>query len=638
MSYSNLNHDRIENRLSCRNYGRQVCGMARFSNGLMNALLSVSLLGGLALGTEIEVLTLKEGVQFDEVVYAQESVGTRLTLNANACFFYPIGPRLQDGGKVSDDEEAALFNKGERYSGIGMLRNPGQQVKWPILPVANGEVSLKVFLKANAKEAGSEWIVRCGDIEQHVTSVKSDGTSPQPWSLSGRIVQSGIRKESIQYVTLELVSTRSKNVDGGVLRSVELSGPTMKGAYLLRSRWRPQAVHTRFYSTEQLDTELGIQAWVVEVRPHFDFGFDPFQFYAPVTTEFGYYGSTYMPTSEETPDLFTAKPMNFSLWSYKRGVAEPPVGEMSHLLALGDPKRQFGGYHHEGTGVKPRGPLPQIENQRMRSLVVGMRFDAPNASDPYPYRTYHSYFVNPENGEWMLYASGRQFTDEPDKYGGLREPGAFVEVPGRVVSQRTHQSLRSASYRGWIQDLKGAWHPIDTMKGSTKIGEIAPKRWELSDDGWFSMTTGGIVYRRFKTKKSDVVHTPSFALPGYMTEKAMEQFSEHPVSVEVHKVTKGPDGNLIVDFELLGNEALAEVVLHYGRQDGLTLIFEDGDQPSKWEGTVSKRFAPGKHRWEILDPGKGGFSEQGFCRLLINAEEGRFWALESSEWNGDRRK
>jgi len=39
-----------------------------------------------------------------------------------------------------------------------------------------------------------------------------------------------------------------------------------------------------------------------------------------------------------------------------------------------------------------------------------------------------------------------------------------------------------------------------------------------------------------------------------------------------------------------------------------------------------------------LDPGKGGFSEQGFCRLLINAEEGRFWALESSEWNGDRRK
>ncbi len=51
----------------------------------------------------------------------------------------------------------------------------------------------------------------------------------------------------------------------------------------------------------------------------------------------------------------------------------------------------------------------------------------------------------------MLYTSGRQFTDEPDKYGGLREPGAFVEVPGRVVSQRTHQSLRSASYRGWIQ-------------------------------------------------------------------------------------------------------------------------------------------------------------------------------------------
>lgn len=607
--------------------------MAGLSNGLMGAMLSVSVLGGLAIGAEIEVLTLKEGVRFDEVVYAQESDGSRLTLDANACFFYPVGPRLQEGGKVIDDEEATLFNKGERYSEIGMLRDSGQQVKWPILPVVSGEVSLKVFLEASLKEAGSEWIVLCGDIEQRVVSVVSDGTRPQPWSLSGRIVQSGIREEAIQYVTIELVSTRSKKIDGGVLKRVELEGSAMKGAYLLRSRWRPQAVHTRFSSTEQMGTGLGIQAWVVEVRPHFDFELDPFQFYGPVTTEFGYYGSTYMPTSEQTPDVFTAKPMNFSLWSYKRGAAEPPAGELSHLLALGDPKRQFGGYHHEGTGVKPRGPLPQIENQRMRSLVVGMRFDAPNASDPYPYRTYHSYFVNPESREWMLYASGRQFTDDPEKYGGLREPGAFVEVPGRVVSQRTHQSLRSASYRGWIQDLKGIWHPIDTMKGTTKLGEIAPKHWELSDDGWFRMTTGGMVYRRFKTKNNGVVHAPNFALPDYMTEKAMEEFSEHPVSVEVHQVTKGPDGNLIVDFELVGNEELAEVVLHYGRQDGLTLIFEDGDQPSKWEETVLKRFRQGTHRWDIPAPGKGGFPKQGFLRLLVNADEGRFWALESSEWN-----
>ena len=605
--------------------------MARFSSGLKGALL-VRMFGAFAFGTEIEVLTLKEGVKFDEVVYAQESEGARLTLGANECFFYPVGPKLQGGGKVRGDEEAALFNKGESYTEIGTLRNSGQQVKWPILPVANGVVSLKVFLETSAKEAGSEWIVRCGDIEELVTSVKSDGSLPQPWSLSGRITQSGIREEAIQFVTIELISTCSKNLDGGILKSVELEGPAVEGAYLLRSRWRPQAVHTRFLSTEQMGTGLGIQAWVVEVRPHFDFGLDPFQFYAPVTTEFGYYGSTYMPTSKSTPDVFTAKAMNFSLWSYKRGAAEPPVGELSHLLSIGDSRRQFGGYHHEGTGVKPRGPLPQIENQLMRSLVVGMRFDAPDAGDPYPYRTYHSYFVNPENGDWALYASGRQFAEKPSQFGGLREPGAFVEVPGRVVSQRTHQSLRSASYRGWVQDLAGDWHPIDMMNGTAKLGEIAPKRWELSDDGWFRMTTGGMVYRRFKTKNNDVVHTPNFELPDYMQAKALEKFSDHPVSVEIHKVAMNSGGNLIVDFELAGNEELAEVILHYGRQDGLTLIFEDGDQPSKWEGTVSKRFRSGEHRWEIPASATIGFSRQGFCRLLVNASEGRFWALESSVW------
>lgn len=605
-------------------------------NGLskrwIGVLLGMRLFIMLSSGTEVEVLRLKKGDAADQVVYAQKSRDNRLTLDPNACFFYPVGPKLQKGGNVRRDKEADLFNKGERYAEIGLLRNSGQQVKWPILPVAKGEVSLKVFLKATAKEAGSKWIVRCGDLERQVVAVASNGIQPQPWDLSGKIIQSGKSEEAIQFVSIELVSTSSTGLNGGTLKEIKLEGAAIKGAYLLRSRWRPQAVHARFSSTKQVNTGQEIQAWVIEVRPHFDFEADPFEFYAPVTTEFGYYGSTYRPTSESTPNIFTAKAMNFSLWSYKRGATEPPVGELSHLLAIGDPRRQFGGYHHEGTGVKPRGPLPQIENQRMQSLVLGMRFDAPNKKDPYPYRTYHSYFVHPESGAWTLYASGRQFAEKPNQFGGLREPGAFVEVPGRVVSQRTHQSLRSASYRGWIQDRKGVWHPIDTMKGTTKEGEIASKRWALSDDGWFRMTTGGMVYQRFKTKNNDVVHKPNFALPEYMQKNALKQFSDHSVSVEIKNVSMNSKGNLIVDFKLAGNEDEAEVVFHYGRKDGLTLIFEDGDQPSKWEGTVSKRFAQGTHRWEISDPAGGGFSKHGFCRILVNASEGRFWALESSEW------
>lgn len=581
---------------------------------------------------EIEVVVLSESERYDEVVYGQRSRGDALSLGANESFFYPIGPRLQKGGKVAGDEEAALFNKGERYEEIGSIRNPGQQIKWPILPMRDGAFEVDVYLRVGKQEAGSRWIARCGDLERRVTAQVSDGSSPQPWSLKGKINESGPKTSAVQFVTLELESPGSGHLETGALLKVELKGEAMRGAYALRSRWRPQAVHTRFGNTEIEKAGLGLAAWIVEVRPHFDFKGDPFQFYAPVTTEFGYYGSTFMPTDESTSTVFTAKPMNFSLWSYKRGANEPPIGELSHLLAIGDPNRIFGGYHHEGTGVKPRGPLPEIEGKPMESLILGMRFDAPDPRDEYPYRTYHAYFLDPQTREWRLYASGRKFTDDPGRYGGLRAPGSFVEVPGRVVTQRTHQSLRSASYRGWLLDSQGNWSAIDTMSGRTKVGEIAPKRWELDDEGWFRLTTGGMIYRRFKSSDNGIVHRPDFELPDYMEKEALEDFLSYPISIATKSVKRLDARRLEIELELIGNGKPADVELHFGNEDGLTLIFEDNDQPSKWEGSVSGKFAEGTHRWSAIAPAGTSFPDTGYCRLLANTQQGRFWALDSVAW------
>ena len=97
-------------------------------------------------------------------------------------------------------------------------------------------------------------------------------------------------------------------------------------------------------------------------------------------------------------------------------------------------------------------------------------------------------------------------------------------------------------------------------------------------------------------------------------------------------LSKAPNGDLILDFELQGNDVSAEVVLHYGKQDGLTLIFEDDDQASKWEGTVAKRFPAGTHRWRVTAPKGSPFPDQGFCRLLANTNTGRFWSFQSSSW------
>ncbi len=588
--------------------------------------------GDTQVGAPVEWVVLSEGDRYDELVYGQRSRGQTLSLGANECYFYPVGPRLQGGGKSPDDPEAALFNKGERYEAIGSIRQSGQQIKWPFLPTSDGAFEASVFLRVDETEAGSVWIVSCGDLEKRVVAVESDGRAPQPWSLEGNIVESGRKKSAIQFFTVELEQTGATDREAGVLKRVELNGSAIDGAYAVRSRWRPQAVHTRFGSSTIEKSGMGLAAWIVEIRPHFDFEGDPFQFYAPVTTEFGYYGSTFMPTGEATPQIFTAKPMNFSLWSYKRGAAAPPVGQLSHLLAIGDPNRLFGGYHHEGTGVKPRGLLPEIEGRRLESLVLGMRFDAPNRDDAYPYRTYHAYFLDPRTRDWKLYASGRKFTDDPERYGGLRAPGSFVEVPGRVVSQRTHQSLRSASYRGWLLDTAGNWSEIDSLSGSTKIGEIAPKRWEVDEEGWFRLTTGGMVYRRFKTRENGISRKPGFALPDYMRAEALEGFLRYPVSISTTSVKRLDGRRLAIEFELKGNRAPSEIVAHFGREDGLTLIFEDGDRPSKWEGAMKGAFPAGTHRWIATAPEGTRIPESGFCRLLANTEQGRFWALESDAW------
>ena len=61
-------------------------------------------------------------------------------------------------------------------------------------------------------------------------------------------------------------------------------------------------------------------------------------FYAPITTPFGYYGPTWQ------ADGTVNAGFNFSLWSYGRGQEEPPVEQLSHLLAIGNRDATFGGF------------------------------------------------------------------------------------------------------------------------------------------------------------------------------------------------------------------------------------------------------------------------------------------------------
>ena len=100
-------------------------------------------------------------------------------MGPNECFFYPVGPKLITGGKVKNDPEATLFNKGERYDEIAGFQKPGQQVKWPLLPLEKKTFEIDIFMRVSKKDAGARWLIRCGDLQKEVTTVFSTGDKPQ---------------------------------------------------------------------------------------------------------------------------------------------------------------------------------------------------------------------------------------------------------------------------------------------------------------------------------------------------------------------------------------------------------------------------------------------------------------------------
>ena len=96
-----------------------------------------------------------------------------------------------------------------------------------------------------------------------------------------------------------------------------------------------------------------------------------------------------------------------------------------------------------------------------------------------PYDTYYGYYLDPEGGDWRLFAAGRRFNDgRPNEN---LTAGAFVEVAG-PPQRRTGQWERKMSYRGWYRDLNGDWHTIgQQINGSEdfikSVGDDGDQRW-----------------------------------------------------------------------------------------------------------------------------------------------------------------
>ncbi len=525
----------------------------------------------------------------------QRTGGNKLVLTAGNCF-WDDGIRAYGAGPLANTSESALIRNDFEYA--ANLTTEGQTIRWHIWCDKPGRVRAIVHLEVSKEQAGSAVEISLGGKTVLVRSVfNSDKKNfGQPWG-----VVFDVPKKGKYTFCLRAMKVSGKEI--GKLRRVELDGSAIEGALLLRARWRPAAVHGRLWSSRVKDSNI----WVVQSKST-----KGCSSYSPITTPFGYYGASF------GADGRTSTSMNFSMWSYGRGKKEPPIEQLSHLIALGSPDATFGGFGHEGTGVKPRGNWQPLA-ARPEILTQALRLESGE-----PYDTYYGYFLDTVSGKWKFFAAGRKWHAPGKGQKHLSSPGSFVEVPGPANRQRSGDVRREVFIRGWVPDADGKWHKMDTAsKGSDKN---ANKTWAFLDGGWYSKAMGGMEHYDHDNVRQLSMTDADEQLPDFLSQVNVKELYKLPAGFAMNSLsTTSQQAELEIKAEDAGTNAKA--VVYYGHTDALT--FSERWQESMDIGSIKNGIST------VKLTGLKPLTEY-YCRILITNDQGKMWSVEPVKFKTKR--
>ncbi len=509
-----------------------------------------------------------------------------LYLTPNESFFPKLGLVAAGQGQVPDLEN---LNSGKSFSCIEKW-DAGDVAEWVWFAPHGGEGTITLWMSAKSNGGMFSMSMDNKSVSFAVHSQKEPAVA---FTCPFRVTEPGLHR-------LQLVC--EKAAAGTQFHWMTLSGSCVKSAAVLRKRWRPSAAHTKFSSSQ---ANKPIRLWVMEM----DAVPGELGFYAPVTTPFGYYGPTWQ------ADGTVNAGFNFSLWSYGRGQAEPPIEQLSHLLAIGNRDATFGGFGHEGTGVKIRDWDPLSGHQGQRQ-VLALRVVPSEIYD-----TYYSYFYLADKNEWRLFGVGNKYNKgKPLKSLWV---GSFVEVPGPPHVQRTGLYPREMRYRGWVVQEDGHLLQLDTMSGGDidKQTGLTYTHRGVTDDGWFSLRTGGLSFHKpsaggVELKKGSELKE----LPAYLAPEHKKSLVSVPSEVTVQSVEVISAGlEIECQIENLGSNPELEV--YWGTKDGFT--FAD-----RWD--QSKRILNVKEGKNVVVVKNAKFPQHGALRLFLKNDDGQFWSVNST--------
>ena len=535
-----------------------------------------------------------------------------LVMDANTSFFSPKGVlTLQEETTTTN-----VYNKNRHYERIGGWKRLNDTIVWGMKNLSVGTLTVELFAGISTGEDGSAVTVYLDDQEQDLTVNAT--ASPQDFESQGS-VSFNVSQAGTHEIKLKIKTQNTADSSFGEIKKLIASGTAITGANVWERRWRMAAVHGAFISDNDVNTEITV--YEVNILSH------EYESYQVMSTEFGYIGS---PNSLESAGL---SGLNFSLWSYGRNDAIPPHIQLSHLIAVAGEGAIFGGYGHEGTGVKPRGfdPFDTAESPHYK-FTVALRKEPGEL-----HNTFWCYYLDPVSLDWKLYSSGKKFNASGD-LSYINSTGGFLEVPGPAHSQRTGHRTRVIEYRAWRMQTDRTWNVVDEIDPNYNSDtSISYKEWSQNSAGDKFIFKGGGLLDTGVDPGNIHLNNPS-ELPDFLQGDNINALYAMPADFETLEPASIYASQAILKFDITNLGTNPEIKLFYGTAYGLTEgVNGDAGIDVVWE--ESQEVSLSQINEGVLSVPVTNLTDNQlyYYRLRVKNDEGITWSYNADSFstNGD---
>ncbi len=536
----------------------------------------------------------------------QQESNSRLQLNASNGFF-DRGFSAAGQTAAPADEKHLIPSHFDHL----VLRGGMADVtaRWHVLISSPGALTIRPQFTVPASERQTRWEISVRNTRRTFMPASEESTP-----LTFSVDQAGRHTVVLRRLDNDVPGETQ-------IHGLLVSCPAATKAGVIRARWRPAAIHTQYSSSTCPETKM----WVFETQ-----SVTPVSSYSPITTRFGYFGASF------GSDGRAAGGVNFSMWAASRNAKQaPPLNEMPHLLATGNPQAEFGGFGHEGSGVKIRNWEPFAHHPR--SVIQALRVQSKDGYD-----TWTGYLFDERTRRWVLYAVGRRPTQlRRGQTETFLRPASFCEIPGPPATQRSGDIRRIMRRRGWFYGEDHRWHPVDRQtSGNPRTARDPVNKFIAAEDGWFLMGTGGVEMLDPVTEVR--LSETSDRLPVFLQPDVAQQLFELPVEFGETSAEAGRT-TATVSYDLKDAGPDATAVLHYGPVDCLTFVARKLHGTEKagvsekllsadrvWaHTTATQSVSNGRNRFQLdnLKP-----ATRYFYRLLVTNRRGKSWAFDSGSF------